>query len=236
MSTVIKPQDRLRRMFGVRPLNLEDLEATARRILDKSNEKAREILCRAQEEGEELRQKAREDGRRDGYKEGHEQGTQSGREEALRQAAEEFARDQKQLCGALRNALSEFEEHRAKLLAGARTEVIRLAMEIARRVTKRYAAGDTQVAVENVRESLERIGRRQVLWIEVHPADGEALRRFASELSGEAEHWKHVAIVHKPDIEPGGCRVGLPDGQIDGLLDTQLDRIAAALLPGEDEG
>ena len=156
-----------------------------------------------------------------------------GREQALTEAAEQFAADQDQLVEALQSALKEFESQRNQLLAGARDEMIRLAVAIARRVTKRYAENDTEVAVENLKEIIERVGQRHVTRIAVNPADAEAMRRFAAGLAQAESRWHNVTIAEEADVQPGGCRIRLPDGEIDAGIDTQLDCIAAALLPGD---
>jgi flagellar assembly protein FliH len=233
MTSVLKGDHPLLQAHRPQPLNLDDLEALAERIIQGARSRAQELLVQAQEQGEQVRHSAAEAGRKEGYEKGYREGTDRGREEALANAAEQFARDQAQLLEALQGALADFEQQRTQLLAGARDELVRLALAIARRVTKRYAAGDPQVAVENLKEIIERVGQRHLLQIAVHPADAESIRRLAGQLAEASQRWQNVGLTEDAEIEPGGCRVSLPDGRIDASMETQLERIAAALLPGD---
>ena len=233
MPSVIKPNDRLRRIFGTKAPNLDDIETLAGRILGKARDEASKTLLRAQEEAETVRRRAFETGKRNGNAEGREQGMTAGHEEALRAATEEFNRQQEHLVDAIGNALSEFEKQRTRLLSGARDDVIRLALKIARRVTKRSAAADPQAVTKNLGEVLERIGKRHVVQIAVNPGDAESMRRFAKEFTAASQRLTHTVITEDADMEPGGCRLQLPEGEIDASTDAQLDRIAEALLPGE---
>ena len=233
MSSVLKADHPLLRRQQPKPLNLDDLEALAERIVSGARTRAREILVEAQEQAEQLGHSAAEAGRQEGFERGYQEGTARGREEALAKAAEKFALDQAQLLEALHGALSDFEKQRNQLLAGARDELVRLALAVARRVTKRYARSDPQVAVENLEEIIERVGQRHLLQIVVNPADAESIRRFAAPLAEGNQRWRNLAIVESAEVHPGGCRVTLPDGEIDASIETQLERIAAALLPEE---
>jgi flagellar assembly protein FliH len=235
MSTVLKADHPLLERSQAEALNLDDLEAVGKRIIQGARTKARQLLAEAQEQAEQLRRSAAEAGAKDGFEKGHRQGLQQGREEALAQATDRFERDQGRLVEALQSALAEFEDQRNRLLAGARDEMVRLAIAIARRVAKRYAVGDTRVAVENLKEIIERVGQRHVAHVKVNPADGESIRRFASGLAEASERWRNVIITESPEVEPGGAQVMLPDGEIDASLETQLDRVAAALLPGDQQ-
>ena len=99
--------------------------------------------------------------------------------------------------------------------------------------TRSASAADPQAATENLREVLERIGKRHVVQITVNPSDAESMRRFAEKFSAASQRLTHTVITEDADMEPGGCRLQLPEGQIDASIDAQLDRIAEALLPGE---
>ena len=233
MATVLKADDALLQAHRPQPLNLEDLEALAQRIIRGARGQAKQILIQAQQEAEALRRGTAEAGHKEGFEQGLTEGRAQGREQALTEAAEQFAADQDRLVDTLQSALTEFESQRNQLLAGARDELIRLAVAIARRVTKRYTESDAEVAVENLKEIIERVGQRHVTRIAVNPADAEAIRRFASSLAQAESRWRNVIIAEEADIAPGGCRVRLPDGEIDAGIETQLDRIAATLLPGD---
>ena len=43
-----------------------------------------------------------------------------------------------------------------------------------------------------------------------------------------------VAVVEDPAIARGGCLLSTPEGEVDATIQTKIDRIAAALVPGVD--
>jgi flagellar biosynthesis/type III secretory pathway protein FliH len=233
MATVLKADHPMLRAHKPKPFNLQDLEVLAQQIVQGARDRARQILVEAQQEAETTLRRATEAGRKDGYEKGYVEGAEKGHDQALSQATEQFAQDQDQLVEMMQSVLTEFENQRNELLAGARDELVMLAVAIARRVTKRFSARNAQVSVDNLKEIIDRVGQRHVTQIEVSPADAEAMRRFAESLAVAEQRWQNVSIVAREEIERGGCRVQLPEGEIDAELDTQLDRIVAALLPGD---
>jgi len=235
MSAVLKSSDQQFRTHRFHAFNLDDLEVLAGRILQGARAKARELLRDAHLQAEQIRVQAAETARREGLEQGRLEGAHQGREQALADAAKQFAEEQKELLSTLQDTLERFESEQNQLLSDARDDVIRLAIGIARRVTKRYAAGDTEVAVENLREVIERVGQSHIAQIVVNPADAESIRKFASGLVGALDRVRQVTVTESDQVEPGGCLVRLPEGQIDASVETQLDRIAQALLPGEQQ-
>ena len=229
MSGVVRAEEFARVPRGAVRLNLSDFEQMGAQIISRARAEATELLSAAQAEAAALRAQESQRGREEGYRAGHAEGLDAGAAEGLKQAQERFAEEQAALVQTLQQALGEFDRQRHVLLARAEHDLVGLALAIARRIVKRIAAGDPEVAVENLREVLERIGRRHVLRIGVHPQDAEALRRFVEALAAEFEAWRHVTLEESTSVGPGGVVVEVANGQVDARIDTQLDRIAELL-------
>lgn len=234
MATVIKA-DQLsgKGLPAPRPFNLNDIQAEAARLVSQARQEAQAILADARRQAVGLHEEARAAGRREGYAAGLEEGRAAGRQEALREAGQTFARTQGHLVQAMQAAIGEFEANKAALLLAARTEVLELAVAIARRVLKRACELPGVVgasAIQQAADVLELIGPRTDVVIRVNPADLEAMECFCAGLARDVQEKRHVRLTADDTVAPGGCLVTTPEGRVDASIETQLDRIAELLL------
>ncbi len=124
------------------------------------------------------------------------------------------------------------EAARLELESAAVSDVIRLAIEIARRVTKRLGEIDSHVMLGNVAEAMKLVSHASEVRIGVHPLQKQTIDCELPALKLQWPNLKHVAIVEDASLTPGGCRIFTAQGQIDGDLNEQLNRIVSDLLPG----
>ncbi|MGD9692775.1 MAG: FliH/SctL family protein [Phycisphaerales bacterium] len=207
-------------------LDLGDLSRQGEEILSRSRQQAQQIVAEAHRERERLIADAAEVGRKAGHAEGHAQGRIEGREAALEADAEEISR----LVGVWEEAAVRFEAQRDRLMGELRTDVLRLALAIAERVVKRVVEIDEGLAAREVESALELVAANSRAVVAVHPDDrtnvegivGGILRRF-----GRAGH---VEVVEDETVTRGGCVIRSARGSVDARVETQLERIAQAVL------
>src|SRR6185436_7990798 len=89
-------------------------------------------------------------GQKEGHAKGLSQGHEKGREEALSEQREQLAG----LTAALAESAASLDASRIALEADAKQAVVRLAITIAERITKRQGALDPAVALANVQDAL----------------------------------------------------------------------------------
>ncbi|MBN1489507.1 MAG: hypothetical protein JXA69_06265 [Phycisphaerae bacterium] len=237
MATVIKSDEfTLRGQGGLRPFNLNDIEAEGRRLVAAAKQQADQMLADARARAARLEAQARQHGHQEGMVQGLEAGRRQGRDEAFQKASEQFASQQTELICLCQNAITEFDQNKKRLLLSARVDAIELAIAIARRVVK-HVSGDPAVAaaavVANAGEALELVGRRTDVMLRVNPADLAAMETFAKAAAEAAHAAGHVDVVVDASITRGGCVLTTPEGQVDATLETQLDQIAAMLVGAE---
>jgi flagellar assembly protein FliH len=100
---------------------------------------------------------------------------------------------------------------------------------VARRVVRHVTERDREAVLANLEEAVRITGARSDVTVAVHPIDAETARIFARSLMKMSEEWKHVRIAEEPEVSPGGCRVQWNGGALDASIETQLERIEAAL-------
>lgn len=208
---------------------LDDVLEEARRSVTEARREADTLLQSARREAETLRREAGEEGYRAGFAQGRSEGEQAGRREVFEAARREFADQQGALTAAWTAALEQIDANRAEWLAGARHDLIELAMAIADRVVHCIGQRERAAIEANLGEAIRLTGRRSEVTVQVNPADAAAARAFAEEAVRRQEALENVRVQDCEDLAPGGCRVVWGDGSVDASIDTQLERIANAL-------
>jgi flagellar assembly protein FliH len=135
---------------------------------------------------------------------------------------------------ALNAAMQELNNSRQELDASAKTEVIHLAVSIARRVTKRQGALDASVLTDNVHEAMKLVTQSTDVRIAIHPQQKQVLESALPKLSLAWPKLQHVQLIEDKTLALGGCRILTASGEVDGDLDRQIDRIAMDLVPARE--
>jgi flagellar assembly protein FliH len=213
------------------PFTMTDIERHAKNLILRAQQRAEQMLAAAQAEAEVLREEAYATGKVEGRKEGTAEGLTQGRQAGHQQALTEFKNQFTQASAAFSNTATTIDQSRNQLEAEGLVEVVKLAMAVARRITKRQAVLDPQVLIENLREAMKLVIKSVDIRIAIHPTQRKILDDTLPELQLQWPSLAHAAVIEDASLQPGGCRVFSEHGQIDASIETQLDRIAAELLP-----
>lgn len=213
-------------------LDLGDLARQGEALRSRSRAEADAIVAQAKAERERLIAGAKEEGFAQGLARGEEEGRKRG-EEAGREAAMAEAKDRiDRLVSAWEGALAAFEGERDRMLLEARQDVLRLALAVAEKVTKRVVRVDPGVVEEQIAAVLGLITRPTRLVVSVHPEDLARAREVMPGMCERLAKGSHVEVVADAALERGSCVARTAGrGEIDASIATQLERIAAALLP-----
>lgn len=213
------------------PFSMADIENQARAIVSRARQQADHLLAAAQTEASQLRQKAYDQGfiagREDGLKKGTEDGRAAGRQAALGEHREKL----EQLANTLAATITQLDQARCRLESAAATEVVKLAVAIARRVTKLQGAMDNGILTENIHAAMKLVVHGSDVRIAVNPCQKQMLLEVLPQLRLQWPAVTHVELAEDASLAPGGCRISTAAGEIDAELDRQIDRIAADLLP-----
>jgi flagellar assembly protein FliH len=213
--------------------SLADIEAQAHAIIVRAKSQAGRILAEAQRIGEELKKQSQEagfaQGKDEGFAAGHRDGLDAGQQQALGEHRESLQK----LIDALSAASVDLNESRRALETEASTDVLLLAVAIARKVTKQLALDGATVVSANVREAMKLAVHASDVRIAVHPSQKQSLEAVLPELQKSWPAMEHVALIEDESLAPGGCRIFTAGGQIDADLENQISRIAAELIPSQ---
>jgi flagellar assembly protein FliH len=221
---------RREKFASVPPFSFPDVEGQARLIQERAEEQARETVAQAEEEARQRAARIEKEAHERGLQEGRREGLAQVRREATQAATDEARADLARLTQALETGLAAFEESRRRLLALAECGLIELALTIARRVCKRDVGTTSATALANARAVVQMAEHERDLEVHVNPAECAALQQAAPQLLASTKRLTHVKIVPDGEVERGGCVLHSRVGTIDASVETQLDRVAEALL------
>ena len=113
---------------------------------------------------------------------------------------------------------------RTDLFATSEREVIRLSLEIARKIIKREVAIDEELIHALVKVALDRVADQALITVRVNPKDHQAMERHRTAgPSGTLS--ESVKLVEDPLISRGGCIIETESGTIDARIEEQLREI-----------
>lgn len=217
-------------------LELEDVRTEADEILARARAEAAAIEARARAESEQLRVRILEEAAVEGDRRGFQEGQERGRAEAMEKVYGESIEPHRALLEQLGPAwveqVTRFGEERETLIEDARRELLTLAIELARRVVHRTIEVDETACIDQVAHAIQLLGVPRELRVMVCPSDREVLDRALPGVLEQARVTGGVEVIESDEISPGGCIVSAGEGSVDARVETQLDRIAEALVPG----
>ncbi|HYE62878.1 MAG TPA: FliH/SctL family protein [Phycisphaerales bacterium] len=218
-------------------LDLGDLTRQGEQVRAHALKEAEAILARAQQERQRLLASAKEEGIRQGHAEGLARGLEEGRKKGYDAAVAERRHQLDTLAAGWGAALAQFEAERDRMLLEAREDLVRLAVMLGERVTRRKIETDPQVVASQLESVLSLFAKPTRLTVTISTEDEVLAREVLPDLMARYPAAQHVDLRIDPALARGSCAgTTSGGGRIDASIPTQLDRIARALLPSGGEG
>jgi len=228
---IVKATNSTRLLRDAIVLDMSDLGRQAERLMTAAREEAARVLREARREADELIAGAEAQGFTQGLQQGAAEGEAKGFDVGRALAVEQFTERLGRLSQRWEEAIASWNAERQRMLSEAREDVIRLALELGKKVVHRLAVGDPSVIQDQLRETLSLLTRPSSLRVSIHPSDRELTEQVLPRMVRALGETVHATLVDDPEIDPGGCRVATASGHIDATIRTQLERIAEALVP-----
>jgi flagellar assembly protein FliH len=189
-------------------LRAEELGIKTEELADFAKNEAEQIVKKAMEESEQIREHAKE----------------SGLEEA-RRVAEETASDKvKEALDTLNQAVIE----RKKIIKDAEGEILRLSLKVAEQIIKSEVSLHRDVSLNIVSDAISRVSDREQVIVKVNREDLENIKKYKDRIGSIIDGIKSLSIVEDAMVEPGGCVIETNLGYIDARISTKLSAIEEA--------
>ena len=116
-----------------------------------------------------------------------------------------------------------------EIVAHTESDVVELALEIARKLVHREIQIDDEIIVTLVRVALEKLTVNSEVTVWVSPKDQEVLQNCMGELAADGDDWKVVVKVNQ-DLKRGDCLVESQYGSADARISAQFQEVEKDLL------
>ena len=154
-------------------------------------------------------------------KESYEAGRAHG-ESAGRAQAEERLRD---LLERLSHTIVELAQARVQIYKEAEPDLVKLSLEIARRILRRELTVDPAAVSSLIDSAVQKLHGQLVHKVRVHPDHADIVRASVQQLGAGAD----VQVIGDPSRERGTVIFELENGSLDASLETQLREIERGL-------
>lgn len=232
LDTLEPLTDPLPRFLGNAPeaepaLDFADLRAAAETLLASARAEAAELVDDAKMQAEALREAAWQEGFHRGSVEAHAaveaelRADWAARQEALRAEIDAIAAD----IGVARETLWLSQE----------SEMVALALDIARQVIKTEVSQNPVVVHAVLANALRRITDKDAVRVRVSVSDSPRVKEAREDLLEVVDGLRFIEIVEDRRVGDGGCVIETNAGTIDAKIETQIAEVARALGVSEVE-
>jgi flagellar biosynthesis/type III secretory pathway protein FliH len=191
--------------------------AEARALLEGSRAEAAQIVAQAQEEAQQVHAQARADGFQEGHAAGREEGVFMARGK-LRQELE-----------LAHEVAAQAKVDRDRLIADAEGGIVRLALDVARKVIAREVQDDPDIMRGLVTRALLKAAGEDRIRLRLHPDTIARLGEYLAEVTARFAA-RGVDVAPDATVGLGGVLVDTRTGSVDAGVSTQLAKIEATLL------
>jgi len=164
---------------------------------------------------------------RDAYRSGVEAGRKQGREEVQGPAQVEIQR-------ALQ-IVAQVEQLRLDSVRQAESDIVELALAMARKVIHREVTLDPDIVVAQVREIISSIAEKGLIRVLVHPDEVEHLQSVRPSFAGADGKAIRMSIEPDEAIQAGGCIIESSQYFINATFEKQLEAIWQEMLVSDAE-
>ena len=166
----------------------------------------RNLISRAREEADAIRENAA----KDGY-----------------QAGLDMAREDLSM---MKDALEVFYSARQQIFDAIAPDILEISLDIAKKIIKKEVSENHDIILENIKEMLGDLSKDETkLIIKVNPLQAPILKQQVPDIVTNAGLEAKVVIIPDESITEGGCLLTTTNGVIDATIESQTDIISEVL-------
>ena len=130
--------------------------------------------------------------------------------------------------GQLAETIREISALASDIIARTETDLVELALQIAKKIVGREVTIDREIALTLVKVSLGKLHNRSIAEVHLNPEDFAYVQAHREKLDFRGS----LELIEDRSISVGGCLIHTETGDIDARIESQFDEIAYGLLEG----
>jgi len=219
-------KDELERLKKESEKILIDTEQMAAKLIEKAKEEAKAIITNAREEAEVIRSQAYEDAEKIRQK-----AKDEGYSDGIKQAREEIESERQSALQESRDILEEARQTKLAMMRSSETDIVNLAVAIAKKVIATELSINPEIIVNVLREALNFLDHPENITVYVNPQDLEKLLEAVKtgDFSEVRSNDINMGIRADKRISSGGCMVESEAGSVDARLESRMANVEKAV-------
>ena len=166
----------------------------------------RNLISRAKEEANSIREAAA----KEGYQEG------------LSEAKEDIER--------VKEAIGEFFNAKQEVYDSIAPDILEISLDIAKKIIKKEMTENPEILLNNIKDILKGLSKEETkIILKVNPVQVAMLKQEIPEAMSTAGLEAKVIIIPDETVMEGGCMITTTNGVIDATIETQLAIISEVL-------
>lgn len=192
---------------------IEEAKSKAEKMLNQAQEEVENILSNANEEAIKLKNAVKEEAIEQGYQEGFDKGYEDSRNEHeyLISEVEDFKQKTLEEC--------------KKYMESVESDIIKMVMEISKKVIHDKISNDKDEVLEMVKQSIEKCCNNEQITVRVSFEDYNYIFENRDKLISTIDGLEKLEIVKEESLELGSCIIESSYGTIDASVNKKLKRI-----------
>jgi len=208
-------------------LDLTNLQAEAETLLASAQAEAAELIDDAKTQAEALREAA--------WQEGFYQGQSEARAVVEAELRVDWSARQEALRAELDAIAADIAIAREALWQRQESEMVALALDIARQVIKTEVSQSPAVVHAVLANALRRVTDKDNVRVRVSVSDAPRVKEAREDLMEIVDGLRFIEIVEDRRVGDGGCVIETNAGTIDAKIETQVAEVARVLGVSENE-
>jgi flagellar assembly protein FliH len=123
------------------------------------------------------------------------------------------------------DAIFELGRLKSTLYPQVEREVVKLAVEVAKKIVHREIQVDKEIIQTLVKVALSHVAEKTAVTIHLHPADYNFILERKAELSQGDQGGREISLLADKSIERGGCLVKTECGDIDARIEEEFREV-----------
>jgi flagellar assembly protein FliH len=129
-------------------------------------------------------------------------------------------------------AVLEIGKLRKQLYQQVEREVVKLAVEVAKKIVHREIQVDREIIQTLVKVALGHVAEKSAVTVHLHPVDYNYILEHRAELSSGSEDGREVVLLADKSIERGGCLIQTECGDIDARIEEEFREVERGFFEG----
>jgi len=182
-----------------------------------ARKKADDIILKAVEEGEKIKEEAR--------KKGYEQGLADGRKEGIVRGQMELLDEMAEVRDRMKRLEADYEQQLSDLLETLVPRMNEMIVTLLKNILRKEIRDDNNLIIRTIKAATKSLIQRDKVQLTVNPSEIEILMRNRNEIISSSEMIEDLELTARKEIKKGGAIISSPGGIIDASIDSQLEVI-----------